>query len=252
MLSFSRLGKGQALILIHGFFESKEIWKEFAAALSENHTVYGLDLPGFGGSSLLQNSISIEEVALQVDAWITQQNILDPVVIGHSLGGYVALALAEIRGARLKALGLFHSTALPDDEEKRHTRNKTITFFEKNGIDSYLDSFVPGLVAPQSVERLSSEIDFLVNEGKRSSAKAGIAYTAAMRDRKDRIEVWRNFPGKKLMIAGVLDPAVKIDNSRLHRESTDVYVELESVGHLGMIEAPDNCLSAIKTFLQAV
>lgn len=252
MPNFTKTGQGQPLILIHGFCESKEMWREMSEALSGNHTVFAIDLPGFGDNPVPEWDISMESLAADIAGWVEKERIESPIVIGHSLGGYVTLALAELLGLGLKGIGLFHSTALPDDEEKKHTRNKVITFLEKNGIDPFLESFVPGLFAPAKAVHLESRIQWLIREGKRSSTAALIAYTAAMRERKDRMEVWKNFPGKKLLISGRLDNAVKIENSRQLQPFADIYLELEGAAHMGMFEEPEKCLEAIREFLDSL
>ena len=128
MIHFFEKGDGQPLVLLHGFCESGRMWAYFSEKLSANFRVVCPDLPGFGGSPIQGEQISLEEVAVQLEAWMEETDIKNPIVIGHSLGGYVALALLELMGSRIQAIGLFHSTAYPDDEEKKGMRNRTITF----------------------------------------------------------------------------------------------------------------------------
>ncbi|MCS4433800.1 alpha/beta fold hydrolase [Aquiflexum gelatinilyticum] len=250
MIKFVSNGKGNPIILIHGFCESKEMWITFSRELAKTHIVYCIDLPGFGESPLQQDSITLEEVAVMLHDWMEEEGIQNPAVIGHSLGGYVTLALAELIGNDLAAIGLFHSTAFPDDEEKKKTRNKTITFIKKHGVDKFIDSFVPPLFSEQHRITHKNKIEELTALGKKSSKKGVLAYLAAMRDRKDRMEVWKNFNGKKLMIAGVLDGAVKIEGSRMHKPYTDDYFELQEVGHMGMFEAEQETLIILQEFLR--
>ena len=121
MINFVSFGQGKPLILIHGFCESKEMWITHSKELAKTHIVYCIDLPGFGESPLRQDSITLEEVAVMLHDWMEENRIYHPTVIGHSLGGYVALAMAELMENDLAAIGLFHSTAFPDDEEKKKT-----------------------------------------------------------------------------------------------------------------------------------
>jgi pimeloyl-ACP methyl ester carboxylesterase len=250
MIKFVSSGQGKSLILIHGFCESKEMWKTFSQELAKTNTVYCIDLPGFGESSLNQDQISLEEVAIMLQEWMEDNGIHHPTVVGHSLGGYVTLALAELMGNNLAAIGLFHSTALPDDADKRKSRNKTITFIKKHGVDKFMDSFIPPLFSEQHRISQKDRIEKLIALGKKSSKKPVIAYVAAMRDRKDRFDVWKNFNGKKLMIAGVLDGAVKIETSRMHQPFTDHYFELQDSGHMGMFEAEKETLGFLSDFLK--
>ncbi|MCL6260484.1 alpha/beta hydrolase [Aquiflexum sp. TKW24L] len=252
MIKFISVGSGKPLIFIHGFCESKEMWITFSQELAKTHTVYCIDLPGFGEGPLQQDHLSLEEVAVMLQDWMEDNGIYHPIVIGHSLGGYVALALAELMGNALAAIGLFHSTAFPDDVEKKKTRNKTITFIKKYGVDKFIDSFVPPLFSEQHRLIHQTKIEELITLGKKSSKKGVLAYLSAMRERIDRMEVWENFKGKNLMIAGVLDGAVKIEASRMHKPYTDDYFELQEVGHMGMFEAKMETLRILKDFLNKI
>jgi pimeloyl-ACP methyl ester carboxylesterase len=252
MIAFSKNGKGPHIILIHGFCESKEMWTSFAAELSTNYTVFCPDLPGFGESPINRDHISLEETAQLIQDWMVELGIHHPVVIGHSLGGYVTLALAELMGIDLKAIGLFHSSALPDDGAKKKIRNKTIQFIKKHGVDKFIESFVPPLFSEQHRAENEGKINELIALGKKSAKKGLIAFIAAMRDRKDRMEVWQTFRGPKLMIAGELDSAVKIEASRLHKTHATHYHELIGTGHMGMFEKKEKTSEIIKKFLKDV
>ena len=251
MIAFSQKGSGQPLILIHGFCESKEMWETFSDHLSTFFQVFCPDLPGFGDSPFGQGQISLEETAVLLHDWMQENHIQNPIIIGHSLGGYVTLALAELMGHELKAIGLFHSTSFPDDEEKKKIRNKTIDFVKKNGVDKFIDSFVPPLFSEQHRTEQSEKMKELIVLGKKSSKQGILTFMAAMRDRKDRFEVWKTFQGPKLMISGELDPAVKIESSRLHKPFATHYHELKGVGHMGMFEDTEKTLKMVEDFLKA-
>ncbi|MCH7401400.1 alpha/beta fold hydrolase [Belliella kenyensis] len=253
MISYTKQGKGKPVIFLHGFCEAKEMWSNFATQLAGLHTVYCLDLPGFGKDEYDEPlPRSLEELAVLLQEWLDAMEINQPVLIGHSLGGYVALAMTELMGSDLAGVGLFHSTAFSDDEEKRHTRNKTIDFINKHGVDKFIESFVPPLFPEASRSRLEMEIAELIDFGKMNDSKTVITYIEMMRDRKDRFEVWHSFDRPKLMIAGVLDAAVKIEGSRAHKSGASLYYELEGVGHMGMYEDPNNSLAIVREFLTSL
>jgi pimeloyl-ACP methyl ester carboxylesterase len=252
MIHFFEKGEGQPLVLIHGFCESGRMWDYLAGRLSYNFRVICPDLPGFGDSPILEDTITLEEVAVQLEEWMEENQIQHPIVIGHSLGGYVALALLELMGSRIKALGLFHSTAFPDDEEKKGMRNRTITFLKKHGVEKFVSSFVPPLFPESRREELSDEIRDAIEDAKRSSLNGLMAYAGAMRDRKERLDVLRHFSGPKLLIAGTEDGAVKIESSRAQKDFFSHYVELEGVGHMGMVEEREKTLEVVKGFCISV
>jgi pimeloyl-ACP methyl ester carboxylesterase len=252
MLHFFEKGQGPALLFLHGFCESGEMWRHLADSLSTQYRVICPDLPGFGNSPLTQPIQTIEEVAEQLEDWMDAHQIKDPIVLGHSLGGYVALALLEHMGDRIKAIGLLHSTAFGDDEEKKEMRNRTLTFLKKHGAAKFVTSFVPQLFPEHRRIELAEAMVQAVEDGKRSSLEGLLAYTVAMRDRKDRLAVLEQFVGPKLLLAGTLDGAVKIDSSRAQQGAYTHYIELEGVGHLGMVEEKEKTLAVLQNFVGEV
>ncbi|WP_035483792.1 alpha/beta fold hydrolase [Algoriphagus marincola] len=245
---FFEKGSGQPVVLIHGFCEVGAMWEDFAQELSQSFRVLCPDLPGFGKSPLPKPQISLEETAVMLEEWMEEHSIQDPMIIGHSLGGYVALALLELMGSKIKGIGLFHSTAFADDAGKKQMRNRTIQFLKKFGAEKFVSSFVPPLFSEKHREEFASEIEQATEQAKQSSLEGLIAFTEAMRDRKDRYDVLKSFQGPKLMIAGTEDGAVKIESSRRQKEAFSHYYELEGTGHMGMIEEKERTLNLVKGF----
>jgi pimeloyl-ACP methyl ester carboxylesterase len=249
-LAYNDVGDGEPLVFIHGFCESKEMWMSFEKAFSPYYRVLCPDLPGFGESRWYEEDISLEEVAMMLEEWMESLGLVNPVVIGHSLGGYVVMALAERMGDKLKGIGLFHSTAFADDEEKIGVRNRTLTFVEKHGVEKFVDSFVPPLFPEHRREELQEKIDFVLGLARKTSYPGLMANTKAMRDRKDRMEVLKNFGGSKLMIVGQADGAVKLEASRQHEPHVDFYFELPETGHMGMFEREEKAIEVVGKFLE--
>ena len=104
MLHFFEKGQGHPLLFLHGFCESGEMWRYFADSLSTQYRVICPDLPGFGDSAHSHSIQSLDEVAEQLEGWLAELQVQNPIVLGHSLGGYVALALLERMGDRIKAI----------------------------------------------------------------------------------------------------------------------------------------------------
>lgn len=250
MLHFFEKGQGHPLLFLHGFCESGEMWRYFAESLSTQYRVICPDLPGFGDSVLRQPIQSLEEVAEQLESWLQELHIQNPIVLGHSLGGYVALALLERMGNRIQAIGLLHSTAYADDLEKKGMRNRVLTFLNKHGAVKFVTSFVPQLFPEHRRIELAEAMALAIEDGKRSSLEGLLAYTVAMRDRKDRMEVLQQFAGPKLLLAGILDESVKIESSRAQQGAYTHYIELEGVGHLGMVEEKEKTLALVENFIK--
>ncbi|RDC64641.1 alpha/beta fold hydrolase [Adhaeribacter pallidiroseus] len=124
-------GAGKVLVFLHGFCESKEIWEAFIQPFRETYRVIAIDLPGFGKNTAPRASYSMEEAAAYVYQVLKALEIKKCVLVGHSMGGYAALAFAEKYRGMLSGLCLFHSSALPDSKEKKEARTKTIKFIKK-------------------------------------------------------------------------------------------------------------------------
>ena len=241
-------GNGPTVIFLHGFPMHMEVWNELAPKLSESYHVVTADLPGFGKSPRLAEGFSLEDVAESIHAWIREKSYWQPVVVGHSLGGYVALAMAEQEPASMAGLCLFHSTALADSEEKKQSRNKVLDFVEKQGVQAFTSNFISQLYAdPQH-----SSITAVKNIAVQSSKGTVIGYTSAMRDREDRTHVLEAFSRPVLFIAGEKDPGIPVDTIRRQvalNNRADAFI-LPEVAHMGMFEAPEACLKRIQKFLQ--
>ncbi len=249
MMHYTKEGHGKPVVLLHGFCESGLIWETFSKKLSENFQVFCPDLPGFGKSILDKESISLEEMAVIFQEWLEENNIKQPIVIGHSLGGYVTLALAELMGAELRAIGLFHSTALADDEAKKEVRNRAIQFVKKHEVKKFTDTFVPPLFDTSSDMAYSDEILKVQKIAEKTSLNGFIAFTEAMRERKDRTQIIQDFGNPTLFLAGLYDQAVPIENSRKHQFWVTDYVEV-ACGHMGMFEKPEETLKIVREFCE--
>jgi pimeloyl-ACP methyl ester carboxylesterase len=243
-------GNGFPVVLLHGFCETHEIWKDFAPPLASQFTVISIDLPGFGKSALLPSFFTLTDVAKSINKLLEALHINSCVLIGHSLGGYVSLAMVENQPERFKGFGLFHSTAYADTDEKKISRNKVIEFVEANGVEPFIKSFVPPLFYNQQ----NPSIPWAVSIGLQTKPETLIAYTAAMRDRPDRTSVLKTFKRPILFIAGEKDTVVSeaAIKSQAEIASTPYVFVIRAVGHMGMVEHGQATLQSVITFVEAL
>lgn len=248
MKLFSReRGAGKALIFIHGFPMHQAIWDDFGERFIKSYNVITLDLPGFGKSPILPFPFSIDQVAGQVLHFITEKEIQNSVVVGHSLGGYVALSMIEKRPDLFSGIGLFHSTAYADSAEKKASREKVIDFVEKNGALAFTKNFIAPLFAnPQN-----KWIETVKKIAGQSSEAAIIGYTQAMSTRYDQTKTLKNFKKPTLFLAGNQDVGIPV--ASIHEQATvchypEIHI-LQGVGHMAMFEKPDEAADRIEGFL---
>jgi pimeloyl-ACP methyl ester carboxylesterase len=246
-ISYQEYGSGKPVILLHGFPFTKEIWKEFAPELAKEYKVYALDLPGFGASAKPESYL-LHDIARELTAWIEERSIKDCVLIGHSLGGYIALALADMRTDLFSGLVLFHSTAKADNEEKKQSRDKVIEFVDRNGVEA----FTSNSVLPLFADKTHPAIELVKKISATSDKDALKGYTRAMRDRKETFDVLEDFPNPVLFIVGKEDPGIPVE-SIIEQSKLCLKAEVQifdRVAHMGMFEAKNETLSVIRGFLQ--
>jgi pimeloyl-ACP methyl ester carboxylesterase len=243
-------GRGPNLILLHGFCETHEIWNDFVKPLSSQFHVLMPDLPGFGRSAPLPSPFTIDDVGEAIAAWLTEQEITSSIVIGHSLGGYVALSLAVNHPGLLKGFGLFHSTSFADSPEKKENRNRVVEFVRKNGAAPFIETFVPGLFFDKSHPAIAG----VYRIASQTSPQAIIGYSEAMRDRPDRSSMLAENEVPKLLLAGREDTLVPLHTSREMAEKSKNcrFYEFPETAHMGFFEAKTGCQMAIKSFAEQV
>ncbi len=246
---YQETGNGSPLVFLHGFCESHEIWRPLISDLSAQYKIIAIDLPGFGKSGMPPGHISIRNVAHSIIDLLISLRIEKCVLIGHSLGGYVALAMADERQDMFAGLCLFHSTAKPDPEEKKQNRNKTIEFVRKNGPLPFIETFVPGLF----FKRDQNNLEEVHRMAIKTSKEAILSYSEAMRDRSDMTVFLKKFEAPVLFIAGTKDSIISVSSLEEQSKISDKgkIVVLDEAGHMGMYEHTVDSIKALKDFATA-
>lgn len=257
---YSVMGKGDPVVLVHGFGEDSDVWKYQVEKLAEKFQVILPDLPGSGNSAMIPD-MSIEGMAECVQQVIRHElPYLNetvaikpfPIVIGHSMGGYITLALAEKSGNRLRAFGLFHSSAFPDSEEKKTTRRRSIEFIQTHGSYDFIRQSTPNLFTEETRMKNNAMVEEMINRYGNFNPAALIAYYEAMIQRPNRTSVLQSFDKPVLFIIGKHDKAIPFDDSmkQCHLpEVASVHI-LENAAHMGMWEEQEKSSQALLSFLQ--
>ena len=244
-------GSGKPVILLHGFLESLEMWDGFATELSKELSVIRIDLPGFGKSESIGETHTMELMADSVKAVIDQEQIENVVMAGHSMGGYTALAFAEMYPEYLSGLCLFHSQAANDTKEAKVNRDRTIQVVEQDHT-GFISNFIPDLFAPENIQKFKSEIEILQHKAKRTRKEGIIAALRGMKLRTEKLKILKKLDIPVLFIAGKKDkriPAKLIMEQALLPYHSEVLF-LEDVGHMGYIEAEKETLNVLHCFLK--
>lgn len=251
-LSYTDEGRGtQTLFLVHGFCESLRMWDDWRLPLLKGDwRVVRIDLPGFGESTA--SAKTIEEYAAAVHALVSYLELDKVVLIGHSMGGYVTLAVAERKPIWLQGLGLFHSHPYADDEHTREKRNKSVAFVQQNGHYHYVKQLIPKLFSPDRATSYSHQRDRMVLLASRAGAQGIIDGQIAMRDRSDRSSFLSQTELPVLFINGAFDQTVSAQQ-RQDQLALPCRVQLcflPKAGHMGTVEAPRKTQRAVREFLK--
>lgn len=251
-MQYTTIGKGHPLVLIHGFGEDRHIWDSMVPELAGAARLILPELPGTGNSGP-EDQVTMESMAGGIKAILDQEGIERAILIGHSMGGYISLAFADLYPERLKALGLFHSTAFADPPVKKEARLKNIEFIAKHGSASFLATTTPNLFAAPNRTRLQSSIEALVQANSYIPERALIAFTEAMRNRPDRRHVLQQLQVPVLFIIGREDQAVPYADAmqQVHLPDLSYIHILRQSGHMGMLEENEKSARAILQFLQS-
>jgi pimeloyl-ACP methyl ester carboxylesterase len=154
-------GEGTVVVLLHGFAETGSVWKNQIESLKSFCKLIIPDLPGSGKSAALDtavNEISLIDFADCIYSILRNENTGQCIMLGHSMGGYIALAFAEKYTGLLKAFGFVHSTAFADNDEKKQSRLKGIEMIEAYGGYSFLKTTIPNLFSQKFKKEHPEEI----------------------------------------------------------------------------------------------
>ena len=246
---YSDQGKGRTIVLLHGFLESLEIFEEFSAKLSKSFRVISIDLPGHGHTPCVGYIHSMELIAQSVKSVMDSLHLKKYVVVGHSMGGYVALAFAELYPQSVSGLCLFHSTAMPDSEERKKDRERVIEIVKQEH-KKFVSELIPKLFASQNIPLLKEQVAKAKHIAIDTPKEGIVAALRGMKERPSRELVLKRANCPVLFIIGKMDVILAWENllllTSLPKHSFNIV--LEHAGHMGFYEAPEETFKAIRKF----
>jgi pimeloyl-ACP methyl ester carboxylesterase len=250
-ISYSVFGKGKPVMLIHGFAEDSSIWENQVTRFREDFQLIVPDLAGSGKSDFIPEVFSMDDHAGVLEQILVAENIEAADIIGHSMGGYVALAFAEKYHEKMTGLCLFHSTAYPDSEEKIESRRKSIQFIKQNGSLKFLQQATPNLFSDQTRTANPALVEEIINRYSNFNPNSLVHYYEAMIQRPDRSEVLRKIPKPVLFLAGEHDTAIPLKHmmEQSYLPELSYFQSLKNSGHMGMLEEPANSNHYLETLL---
>lgn len=251
VISYTDQGKGTAVVLLHGFLENQSMWKAILPELLKKNRLITIDLLGHGATECLGYVHSMEDQADVVHHVLHELKIRKAVLIGHSMGGYVALAFAELYPEVVKGIVLVNSTSRADSDDRKRNRDRAIVAVKQN-YSAFIRMSIANLFSENNRERLDAQIEAVKLEALKTPLQGIVAALEGMKIRKDR-EVMLHFaPYPIQLILG------KKDGVLLYAENCDqikdTQVELISFedGHMSHIENQMELVAVLVGFLKKI
>jgi pimeloyl-ACP methyl ester carboxylesterase len=248
-INYTVSGKGSTVVFLHGFLETLEMWHNLEQEISQNHHAICIDLLGHGKTDCLGYVHTMEDMADAVFAVLNHLKIEHAYVIGHSMGGYVALAMAEKAPQLFEGLCLMNSTFEADDKERKTLRNRAIKMAHTN-YESLVRMSFANLFAPTSRAHFKIEYDQALQLAMQTPVQGYIAAQEGMKLRPNRLEVFKNLKGKKLIISGKKDSLINSEKIAKQIENTVIEFKELSEGHMSHIENKSELSYIIERFIE--
>ena len=249
-IAYSDTGKGTAIVLLHGFLESAVMWDFFVAEYSKKYRVITIDLLGHGQTGCLGYVHTMEDMADAVHAILHELRIRKAIFMGHSMGGYVALAFAELYPDMIKGIVLQNSTSRADSDERKKNRDRAIKAVKQN-YTAFVRMSIANLFSEENRDRLADDIEALREQAVKTPLQGIVAALEGMKVRNDREVILHFSPYPIMLVLGKHDQSLIYSEHADQVENTDVKLVSYPYGHMSHIENRDELLTETLSFFKA-
>ena len=250
-IAYTDQGKGTAVVLLHGFLENQTMWDAFVPEFSKKNRVVTMDLLGHGATECLGYVHSMEDQADMVHAVLHELKIRKAVLVGHSMGGYVALAFAELYPDAMKGLVLLNSTSRADSAERKKNRDRAIVAVKQN-YSAFVRMSIGNLFSEDNRELLADAVEKVKNEALKTPLQGVVASLEGMKIRKDR-EVLLHFAKYPIqLILGKKDGVLIYEDNLEQIVGTPVKLTSFPDGHMSHIENKNKLQKVLLEFFKNV
>jgi pimeloyl-ACP methyl ester carboxylesterase len=251
-IHYSDQGSGGVIVLLHGYLETSEVWKSFAARLSTKFRVISIDLPGHGRSDIYAAEHTMEFMATVVKELITSLGFKKIFFIGHSLGGYVSLAFTELFPDMLSGYCLFHSHPFADSPEAVINREREIKLVKAGRKDMMYPDNVSKMFASSNLINFAEAFQRSKQIASSISGEGIISVLRGMILRPSRLSIIEEGRVPCLWILGKMDNYINCDQiqAKVKLPVNAETVILNNSGHMGFVEQEDLSLNAIESFIK--
>jgi pimeloyl-ACP methyl ester carboxylesterase len=248
-INYTDSGKGTAVVLLHGYLENSTMWNAFVPEFSKKYRIITIDLLGHGQTGCLGYIHKMEDMADTIHAVLHELRIRKAIFVGHSMGGYVALAFAELYPEMMKGLVLLNSTSRGDSDERKINRDRAIRAVKQN-YTNFVRISISNLFSEDNRERLDAEIEAVKQEALKTPLQGIVAALEGMKVRNDREVILHFAPYPILLILGQKDPVLPYEDNITQIENTEVKLITYPDGHMSHIENKEELQKDLMAFFK--
>lgn len=241
-------GQGAAVVLLHGFLEDHSMWQTLTPVLSKKNRVISIDLLGHGQTGSLGYVHTMETMAIAVLAVLKHLKLRKYTFIGHSMGGYVALAFAKLYPDTIKGLCLLNSTFEADDAERKALRARANTMVQTNYKNMVRMSFA-NLFSTESKQLHRDAYNSALQIALKTPVQGYMAANEGMRLREDSSRFFAEASFKKLVLLGEKDSLLNIKKILAFTTKHAIETHVFSEGHMSHIENETEYITCLKKFV---
>ncbi len=252
-VSYFEKGKGNTIVLLHGFLENKSMWEEFMEELAREFHVVTIDLPGHGETDNMGPVHGMGLMADVVNTVLTSLGVKESIIVGHSMGGYAALHYADVFSQKTRGVVLFHSHAAEDTPEAKRNRDRTVELVQESRKE-FISRFIPDLFAKENSHGLEQQINALKEQAHQIPKEGIIASLKGMRKREDKLDFLEKTSIPVYFISGKQDERIPV-GKLLSQAALPAHSEvllLQHAAHMGWIEQKEITLPAVKHFAKRI
>ena len=251
-ISYNECGKGITIVLLHGYLETAAVWDDFSQKLSESFRVISIDLPGHGLSESCGSAQTMEFMADMVKELLDNLGLKKVFLTGHSLGGYVTLAFAELYSGSLSGFCLFHSQPFPDTPEAAEKRMREIALVQEGRTETFIPVNIAKMFGTSNLEKFAGAVERSKKIASGINREGIVGVLNGMMERPTRLHVMEEGRVPCLWILGALDNYIPCDaiRTRVTLPPNARVVILENSGHMGFIEEEEKSLKAVSEFVR--
>ena len=242
-----------ALLLIHGFPLSSQMWDPQIEDLGEFARVVAPDLRGFGNTDSVPGPYSITQLADDCAGLLGHLNVATPfVVCGLSMGGYIALEFYRRYPEHVAGLILAATRAGADSAEGKVNRDKAAELAKNEGTTAVSAGMLSKMLAPQNYKSDGELVDFAQDVMSTASLNGVVGALAAMRDRVDSTPMLGDIDVPVLILHGADDQLIPTAEAEVMHQAipNSELVIVPDAGHLPNLEQPDFFNDAVIDFLE--